>query len=64
MLHKDYLEKQAREMYDTLIKQMKITEAITEQLKEKNQLEWAQMMIIIQQRAREIVCKELICVWQ
>lgn len=62
MLHKDYLEKQAREMYDTLIKQMKITEAITEQLKEKNQLEWAQMMIIIQQRAREIVCKELICV--
>lgn len=49
-------------MYDTLIKQMKITEAITEQLKEKNQLEWAQMMIIIQQRAREIVCKELICV--
>lgn len=84
MLHKDYLEKhnrvmfnllltqgrlyqhcaevenQARDMYDTLIEQMKEVEGITEQLKEDNQWEWVQRMENIQQRANEIVCSELI----
>ncbi len=54
------VENQARDMFDTLIEQMKTTEAVTEQLKEENQLEWAQIMSNIQQRASEIVCKELI----
>ena len=54
------IEKQANEMYDTLIKQMKESEGVTEQLKEQNQWEWIQRMNNIQHRVNEIVCKELI----
>ena len=54
------LEKQAREMFDTLVEQMKEAEGVTEELKEYNQFEWVQRMSSIQHRANEIVCKELI----
>lgn len=54
------VENQAREMFDTLVEQMKEREGITEELKEQNQWEWAQRMGNIQARAREIVCNELI----
>lgn len=54
------IEKQAREMFVTLVGQMKEAEGVTEQLKEQDQLEWVQRMGDIQQRAREIVCNELI----
>ena len=54
------VEKQAKDMFDTLIEQMKEADGITEQLKEENQLEWIQRMNNIQHRANEIVCKELI----
>ncbi len=54
------VEAQARDMFDTLVEQMKEAEGVTEQLKEENQLEWVQRMGNIQQRAREIVCAELI----
>ena len=54
------VENQAQDMFDTLIEQMKISEGVTEELKEHNQLEWIQRMENIQQRANEIVCKELI----
>ena len=47
-------------MYDLLIEQLKEAEGVTEELKEKNQLEWVQKMGNIQQRAREIVCVEII----
>ena len=84
MIHKDYLEKHkkplfnsllikgklyqycaevenhARDMFDTLVEQMKETEGVTEQLKEENQMEWVSRMGNIEQRAREIVCAELI----
>ncbi|MBO5395653.1 MAG: TnpV protein [Clostridia bacterium] len=84
MIHKDYLEKhkkvlfnsllmqgklyqhcfevgnQARDMFDTLIEQMKEAEGVNEQLKEENQMEWVCRMGNIEQRAREIVCAELI----
>ena len=53
-------ENQARQMFDTLIEQMKEAEGVTEQLKEDNQLEWVQRMNNIQQRANELVCSELI----
>jgi len=56
------IEKQAVEMFDMLVEQMKITEGVTEQLKEENQLEWVKTMSNIQQKASEIVCKELIYV--
>ena len=47
-------------MYDLLIEQMIEAEGVTEELKEQDQLEWVQRMGNIQQRAREIVCSELI----
>ena len=54
------VEKQANEMYDLLIEQMKEAEGVTEQLKEENQMEWVQRMGNIEARAREIICEELI----
>ena len=54
------VEKQAQQMFDTLVEQMKQTEGVTEQLKEGNQLELVQRMGNIQQRASEIVYSELI----
>jgi len=54
------IDRQANEMYELLIEQMKETEGITEQLKEENQLEWVQRMGNIQQRANEVICSELI----
>ena len=53
-------EKQAQDMFDTLIEQMKEAEDATEQLKEDNQLEWVRKMNNLQQRAREVVLNELI----
>ena len=53
-------EKQARDMFDTLVEQMKDAEGVTEQLKEQDQLEWVQRMNSIQQRAREVILNELI----
>ena len=54
------IDRQANEMYNLLIEQMKKAEGVTEELKEQDQLEWVQRMGNIQQRAREIVCSELI----
>lgn len=54
------VEKQANEMYDLLIKQIKEAECVTEEMKEQNQLEWVQRMGNIQHRAKETVCAELI----
>lgn len=53
---------QARTMFDTLVKQMKGAEGVTEQLKEENQLEWVCCMQNIEARVREIICDELIYV--
>ncbi len=50
----------AKEMYDTLIKQLAENEGITEQLKVENQMLWMQMMNNITNQAREIVNAELI----
>ena len=54
------VEKQANEMFDLLVEQMKEAEGVTEELKEENQMEWVQRMGNIEERAREMVCKELI----
>lgn len=60
--HCSEMEKQAQQMFDILVEQMKETEDVTEQLKEENQMEWVQIMENIQQRSTEIVCEELICI--
>ena len=54
------VEKQAQEMFDTLIEQIKESEGVTEQLKEENQMEWVCRMLNIEARARGIVTTELI----
>ena len=84
MMHKDYLEKQkkvlfnsllmqgklyqhcaevethARNIFDTLVEQMKEAEGVTEQLKEENQVEWVCRIQNIEARTREVVTTELI----
>ena len=54
------VENQARDMFETLVEQMKANEGVTEQLKEDNQFEWVCRMQNIEARVREIVCKEII----
>lgn len=56
------IDEQARDMFDALVEQMKEAEAVTEQLKEEKQMEWVGRMNNIQQRAKEVVCSELIYV--
>ena len=58
--HCAQIENQARNMFDTLVEQMKETEGITEQLKEDNQLEWLQKVNNICNRVTEIITAELI----
>ena len=60
--HCAQIDTQAQQMFNTLVSQMTKTENITEQLKAQNQLKWVQRMNSIQERANEIVCKELIYV--
>jgi hypothetical protein len=49
------VENQAREMFNTLVEQMKEAESVSEQLKEENQMEWVRRMQNIESRSREIV---------
>ena len=49
------VEKQAQQMFDTLVEQMKTAEGVTEQLKEENQLEWTQKVNDICYR-NEVFC--------
>ena len=58
--HCTEVEKQAQDMFDTLVKQMKKAEGVTEQLKAENQMMWVNKLNNIQSQAREIVCNELI----
>lgn len=56
------VEKQARAMFDTLVKQMELSEGITEQLKEENQMEWIRRVQNVEARIRELIFEELIYV--
>ena len=59
----DYLadvDKQAEEMYNTLIKQLAEKENVTEQLKAENQMEWVSKMNNIRQRAMEVIYNNII----
>lgn len=50
----------ARDMYDTLVKQIAAQEDVTEQIKSENQMLWVQQLNNIANQAREIVYNELI----
>ena len=56
------IENQARDMFDTIVEQMKVSEGVTEQLKEENQLEWVCYMQNIDARVRKLIYEELIYV--
>ena len=56
------INKQAEEMFYTLISQYKTAEGITEQLKTDNQMEWVCKMNNMRDRINEIIYKELIYV--
>lgn len=54
------VEKQAKDMFDLLVEQMKEVEGANEELKKENQMEWVQIMENIEARAREVVITDLI----
>lgn len=54
------VDKQARERFCRIVKQLKTTQGITEQLKSDSPMEWVRKMNCIRQQAEEIVFKELI----
>jgi hypothetical protein len=60
--HLEEVDHTATEMYDRLTSQLAAKEGIAEQRKAANQMEWAQQMSNIRNRAAEVVWKELICV--
>lgn len=55
------MDKQAQERFCRIVKQLKITQGITEQLKSDSPMEWVRKMNFIRQQAEEIVLNELIC---
>lgn len=54
------VDTQAQQMFDILVEQMKTSEGVTEQLKEKNQLEWICRMQSIEKRVKDIVESDFI----
>ena len=58
--HCAQIDTQAQQMFTPLVAKMIKTENITEELKEKNQLEWVRRMNSIEAKAREIVCHDII----
>lgn len=54
------VDEQAEDMFSQIAEQMKVSEGITEQLKEQNQMEWVARMNNIEARVREFVNTELI----
>lgn len=56
------IDEQASEMFESLVRDMKKAEGVTEQLKAENQMAWIGAMENIQNRARDIVKSELIYV--
>ena len=54
------INKQAVDMFETLVKEFKQAEGITEKLKADNQMEWVARMNNIRSRATEIVNHDII----
>lgn len=58
--HLEEIDWQANEMLERLMQQYAATEGVTETLKASNQMAWVQAMDSIQNRAEEVVLRELI----
>ena len=58
--HLEEIDRQANEMLERLMRQYAATEGVTESLKATNQMVWVQAMNSIQNRAEEIILRELV----
>ena len=54
------MDRNACEMFDSLVRQMAENEVVTKQFKSTNQIEWIRRMNNIQSRVREFILNELI----
>lgn len=54
------IDKQARECFCRIVKRLKTTQGITEQMKADSPMEWVEKMNYIRQQAEEIILNELI----
>lgn len=54
------IDKDAKEMFNKLVKQLADSEGITEELKSANEIDWIHSMNSIHNRAEEIVLSEMI----
>ena len=54
------IDKDAKDMFDKLVKQLADSEGINEELKSTNEIEWIRSMNSIRYRAEEIVLSEVI----
>lgn len=53
------IDKQARERFCRIVKRLKTTQGITEQMKADSPMEWVKKMNYIRQQAEEIILNEL-----
>lgn len=58
--HLEEIDRQANKMLEQLMRQYAAAEGVTEALKATDQMAWAQAMNSIQNRAEEVVLRELI----
>ena len=54
------IDRDASDMFDSLVRQTAENEGVTEQLKVSDQMEWIRRMNSIQSRVREFILNELI----
>lgn len=54
------IDKDAKDMFDKLVKQLAKQEGINEELKSANEIDWIRSMNSIRNRAEEIVLSEMI----
>ena len=54
------LNEQAQESLSLIVEQMKVSEGVTEELKEADQMAWVGVMSSIHNRAEEIVLEEIV----
>ena len=59
--HLEEIDRAASEMFDLLIAQYAEREGMTEELKERDQMEWVRRMNSIRERVEEVIISELIC---
>ena len=58
--HLEEIDRAANEMFDLLTKQYAEREAVTEELKARNQMEWGQRMNCIRERVTEVIMTDLV----